>query len=123
MNIVFVKVGKAVDWFEIDDTPESQEYLQDVVEPFLDLSVATKGNNGIAKKLLYWEDSNGNKYSASVKELVSGAIKLYYSDSPTPPNLTPFESDRRIGMATDLFVSVADFIYDYQRSKTTTKQP
>lgn len=113
-NIVFVKIGKAVDWVEIDvSQPENVNYMFDVVEPFLDFVVDTPENKKLASTKLECVDDAGTKYTPTVRELIGGAMKVYYGDSDQQPNLTPLLPDRTAGLATDLLDQIAEFVFEH----------
>lgn len=123
MDIIFVKVGKAVDWFENDSsTEEGQNYMFSVVEPFLDLAIDGRTNTKTSRTKLSFKDNAGKQYNVSIGELLKNSgIKVYYEDYGTPPNLTPFIPERVPGLAENLFLEVAEFMYD--RQVTLQSQP
>lgn len=115
MDIIFVKVGKAIDWMEIDtDDENNKDFMDQVIEPFLDLTINAKTDSKTASTKFNFQDKKGKKYSENVKNLVSGGMKVYYGDSDTQPNLTIFLPDRAEGMAESLVDCIVDYIWDKQ---------
>lgn len=111
-DLLFLKIGSKFDWMEIDVSDESSaEYMETVIEPFLDMAVSVKGNERLGRTRFQCEDNNGKSYFVTVKDLVNNAgLKVYYHDSETKPNLTPFVDSRAEGMLQSLLEEIDVFV-------------
>lgn len=124
-DIIFVKIGKFVDWIEIDiDDPDEVDFMQTVVEPFLDLSIR-KDDKGVANQKFHFSDKSGSQYNTTIRALVTGGMKVYYHDADIKPNLTPFLSERKAGLVNNLLDEISEYMYDMEVAKqqNTQQQP
>lgn len=118
-DLLFLKIGSKFDWIEVDVEDESgAEYMETVIEPFLDMAVSVKGNEKLGRTKFQCEDNSGKSYFVTVKDLVNNAgLKVYYHDADTQPNLTPFIDSRAEGMLQSLLEEIDVFVLKHSNKE------
>lgn len=106
-DLVLCKFGQNYDFEEIDT---ECDYVVDVLEPFLDLSI-DKGNK-LAKKKLDFSDKDGKHYSEKVSDILNGGLKIYYHDKPLRFDPMKFPGVRKEGLLNALLDEVDVFVFE-----------